>query len=205
VGVSQPDGHHGPGQTHAFRHHVGPRGDQLGKVGYQFYTTTGSIYYTTDGTAPEGSFGVAESGTSTKVVPLSFSHTSSGSDGTYDWWYGVIPAQSSGTVTYKVAMYNGSLGNSGSVISDGDSSKLYGVTQFAITNFNPATAVIWQHDDLNPSNTVVGLEPGFHIIRLHSFLPRSGQASIYNTFLQTFYYDPAPPQGVIVYPLRAPR
>ena len=167
------------------------------KVGYQFNTTTGNIYYTTDGTAPEGSFGVAKHGTTTQVIPLQFSHTSSGTDGTYDWWYGIIPAQGSGTVTYKIAMYNG---NVGTPISDADTAKLYGLTQFAITNFNPATALVWLHNDLNTNSTQVGLDAGFHMLRLRTFLPRSGQASVFNTFLQSFYYAPQPPSGVIAFP-----
>ena len=81
-------------------------------------------------------------------------------------------------------------------------SKLFGLTQAAITNFNPATAVVWLHNDLNPANTTVGLQSGFHIVRARTFLPVSNyytnqtifttttpqnyvyanQAQVYNTF-----------------------
>src|SRR5258708_31957855 len=81
-------------------------------------------------------------------------------ESTSDWWKGTIPAQSSGTVRYKVALFYGgsygfSIGDtvnwpSISPISDGElqGSKYYGLTQAAITNFNPTTAVVWSHDDL---------------------------------------------------------
>src|SRR5207248_166203 len=41
---------------------------------------------------------------------------------------------------------------------------------------------------------------GFHIVRARSFLPRSGKSSVYNTFVQTFYYDAQPPGGVVAFP-----
>ncbi len=53
---------------------------------------------------------------------------------------------------------------------------------------------------MNPANTVTGLQPGFHILRARTFLPRTGQSSVFNTFLQTFYYDGALPTGAIPYP-----
>src|SRR5204862_1289077 len=33
-----------------------------------------------------------------------------------------------------------------------------------------------------------------------AFLPRSNKSSVFNTFLQTFYFDAQPPDGVIAYP-----
>jgi hypothetical protein len=47
------------------------------------------------------------------------------------------------------------------------------------------------------------LQPGFHIVRARTFLPRTNQSSVYNTFLQTFYYDGALPTGAIAYPANA--
>ena len=81
-----------------------------------------------------------------------------------DWWKGTIPAQPNGTqVRYKVALFNGGsvyAGQSIPPISDAETtgSKLYGLTQDAITNFNPTTATVWLHNDLNPANTVTGLQ-----------------------------------------------
>ena len=39
-----------------------------------------------------------------------------------------------------------------------------------------------------------------HIVRARAFLPRTEQSSVYNTFLKSFYYDPATPAGAIVSP-----
>ena len=124
-------------------------------------------------------------------------------DNTIDWWTNTIPGQPSGTqVRYKVGLFSGGSvysGQSIGTISDAEpqGSKLFGLTQNAITNFNPTTATVWLHNDLNPSNTVTGLQPGFHIVRARTFLPRTNQSSVYNTFLQTFYYDGALPGGVL--------
>ena len=180
------------------------------KVGYQFEINTCFIYYTTDGSNPEGAFGIGQG--TTQVAPAFWVNHDSVQNN-IDWWQGTIPAQPNGTqVRYKVALFNGgsygfSIGNTTNwpsipSISDAEvsGSKLYGINQAAITNFNPTTAVVWLHNDLNPANTVTGLQPGFHIVRARTFLPRPGQSSVYNTFLQTFYYDGALPTGVIPYP-----
>lgn len=172
------------------------------KIGYTNYINTCFLYYTTDGSTPEGAFG-AGLGT-TQVVPAAFVGQDT-SVSSIEWWMATIPAQPNGTlVQYKVGTFwGGSAGGAnGATISDADSTgaKLYGVTQFAITNFNPTAAVVWLHNDLNPANTQVGLQSGFHIVRARSFLPRPGQASVYNTFAQTFYYDGGLPTGAIVFP-----
>ncbi len=171
------------------------------KVGYQFQINTCYLYYTTDGTNPEGSFGVGKG--TTQVVQGSWVNHDSVQNN-IDWWKGSIPAQGAGTqVRYKVALFNGgSVSGYQSIqpISDADGSKLYGLTQFAITNFNPTTALVWLHSDLNPANTTTGLQSGFHILRARTFLPRAGKSGVYNTFLQTFYYDGGLPAGVIASP-----
>jgi len=173
------------------------------KVGYQFQINTCFIYYTTDGSNPEGAFGVGE-GTTQVARGNWINHDSVQTN--IDWWMGTIPGQSAGIqVRYKVALFYGGSVNSGQSIqpiscAEPSGSKLFGVTQMAITNFNPAAAVVWLHNDLNPANTVTGLQSGFHILRARAFLPRAGQSSVYNTFLQTFYYDGPLPAGVIVYP-----
>jgi len=172
------------------------------KIGYAGYINTCSLYYTTDGSNPEGAFGVGAG--NTHVVPASFLAVDA-SDSTIQWYKVTLPAQAAGTeVRYKVGtFYGGSAGGAnGAPISDAETTgaKYYGVTQAVITNFNPATATVWLHNDLNPSNTVKGLQSGFHIVRARVFLPRPGQASVYNTFLQTFYYDGALPTGVTAYP-----
>ncbi|HEV2694777.1 MAG TPA: alpha-amylase family glycosyl hydrolase [Verrucomicrobiae bacterium] len=172
------------------------------KVGYQFQINSCYLYYTIDGSNPEGAFGTGKG--TTQVVQGHFANHDSATS-TIDWWKCTIPAQADGTqVRYKVGLFSGgSAGNSSiATIADSEStgSKLYGLTQMAITNFNPKTATVWLHNDLNPSNTVIGLQPGFHIIRTRTFLPRTNQSSVFNTFLQTFYYDGALPTGVIAFP-----
>ncbi|HVM48261.1 MAG TPA: alpha-amylase family glycosyl hydrolase [Candidatus Acidoferrum sp.] len=167
------------------------------KSGYQFQIDTCYIYYTTDGSNPEGAFGVGK-GTTQVVEAFWVAHDVS--DGTIDWWKGTIPGFGASTqVRYKVALFKGGYGPIGT-ISDADSSKLYGLTQFGITNFNPTTATVWLHNDLNTNNTATGLASGFHIVRARAFLPRSGKSGVYNTFLQTFYYAGALPGGVVAYP-----
>ena len=190
------------------------------KVGYQFQINTCYIYYTTDGSNPEGAFGVGKG--TTQVVQAQWVNHDSGQSN-IDWWKGTIPGQAGGTqVRYKVALFNGgSYGFSVGDTTDWPSiqpisyaepsgSKLFGLTQAAITNFNPATAVVWLHDDLNPNNTTIGLQSGFHIVRARTFLPvinytnqnyvYANQAQVYNTFAQTFYYDGGPPTGLIAFP-----
>jgi hypothetical protein len=184
--------------------------DVWAQVGYQFQINTCFIYYTTDGSNPEGAFGVGKG--TTQVIPgFWVAHDSNNTN--IDWWKATIPGLSSGTpVRYKVSLFNGgsygvTVGNptnwpSIAPISyaEPSGSKLFGLTQAAITNFNPTTAVVWTHNDLNPANTSVGLKTGFHILRVRTFLPRPGQSSVYNTFAQTFYYDGQLPGGVIASP-----
>jgi glycosidase/archaellum component FlaG (FlaF/FlaG flagellin family) len=176
------------------------------KIGYANYINTCFIYYTTDGTNPEGAFGTGKG--TTKVVQALYL-AADNPTAAIDWWKVTIPGQTTGTqVRYKVGTFYG--GSGGSVYaganalpvpySETTGAKLYGLSQFAITNFNPGTAVVWQHNDLNTNSTATGLSSGFHIVRARTFLPRTNQSSSYNTFLQTFYYDGALPTGAIVFP-----
>lgn len=173
------------------------------KVGFQLQINTCYIYYTTDGSNPEGAFGTGK-GTTQVVQAFWVNHDSIQNN--IDWWKGTIPAQANGTqVRYKVALfYGGSVyaGQSIQPVWDGEASgsKLFGLTQAAITNFNPTTAVVWLHNDLNTNNTTIGLQSGFHIVRARTFLPRTNQTSVYNTFLQTVYYDAALPGGAVTSP-----
>jgi len=173
----------------------GQAADVWVKVGYQFNINSGHIYYTTDGSNPEGSF--ARGRGTTQVLNLGFDHTEVQPDGTVDWWKGTLPAQASGVVVkYKIALYNDGI----SPVSDATSDKLYGASEFSMLNFDPTSARVWMHNDLKTNSTRVGLEEGFHIVRARAFLSRSGKSSVFNTFLQTFYYDAAAPDGVIVFP-----
>ena len=194
--------------------------DIWAKVGYQFQINTGFIYYTTDGSNPEGAFGTGKG--TTQVVQAHFvNHDSAQTN--IDWWRGTIPGQTTGTqVRYKIGLfYGGSYGFSVGdptnwpsiqtiAYAEPTGSKLYGLTQAAITNFNPATAAVWLHNDLNTNNATTGLQSGFHIVRARTFLPvnlstnqgyvYADRAQVYNTFLQTFYYDGGLPTGLIDFP-----
>jgi PKD repeat protein/glycosidase len=172
---------------------VGQAADIWVKVGYENNVNKGFIYYTTDGSNPEGAYG--EGAGTTQVVPLCFAGDDSGNT-TIDWWKGTIPGQASGTVKYKVALHKDGIVE----VSDSDLNKVYGQTQFAITNFNPQAARVWLHNNLNTNDTVLGLQEGFHIVRARPFLDRLGKSSVFNTFVQTFYYDAATPGGVIAFP-----
>lgn len=166
------------------------------KAGCQFRTNHCSIYYTTDGSEPAGAFGVGQG--TTKVVAAAWMNADA-ADGTSDWWKGTIPAsvQAAGAqVRYQAALFQDNI----PAISDAGPAKVYGLTQFGLTNFNPVTATVWLHNDLNTNNTATGLSSGFHIVRARCFLPRDGKSGVYNTFLQTFYYDGQLPAGAIAYP-----
>ncbi len=53
-----------------------------------------------------------------------------------------------------------------------------------ITNFNARTVPTAIHNDYGTYRT--GLVEGFNFMQARAFLQRGGQASIYNTFKQTF-------------------
>ena len=72
------------------------------------------------------------------------------------------------------------------------------LTTFRVADFNPATVQFHLHNDYNSLTT--GLKDGFHILRARAFLKREGQAPLYQTFTQTFYYDAQTPQANLVYP-----
>lgn len=166
------------------------------KVGYQFQINKCFIYYTTNGSNPEGSFGVGTG--STKVVEA-FWVAADTADSTIDWWKGTIPGvnQVNGQqIRYKIALHRDGI----SEISDADDSKRFGLNLAAITNFNPATALVWLHANRKTNDTVVGLQEGFHILRARTFLPRTNKSAVFNTFAQTFYYDGALPTGAVAFP-----
>ena len=166
------------------------------RAGFQFLVNRCVLYFTTDGSNPEGSFGVGQG--TTQVVDAGF-YGDDTIDGTIDWWKATIPAavNTNGVqVRYKVALFQDNIGP----ISDALDAKRFGLTTFAITNFNPTTATVWLHNNRKTNDTTLGLSEGFHIVRARVFLPRDGKSGVYNTFLQTFYYDAAPPTGAIAFP-----
>ncbi len=158
------------------------------------------VYYTTDGTYPEGAGGVGTG--STQVMQMSYYGNDSGGN---NWWNGTISPLPTGTLTYKIGVYSDAANGSpvASVFPSGPSQvaqKLNMMTTFQITNFNAATALVYPHNDYGVTQT--GLSQGFHVVRVREFLNRANptRASIYNTVTQTFYYDTQLPQGQIVFP-----
>lgn len=169
----------------------------------------GALYYTLDGTTPEGAGG--RGGTdSTMVVPMGYV-TDSLEGGEGSWWKGTIPPGASGSLRYIAAVRRTTVGltpvaprfpSGPSEVSD----KKDMMTTFEINGFNGETVEFFPHNDYcktpDQASFVMqtGLEEGFHIIRARSFLERDGKASLYNTFQQTFYYDANRPQGEVVFP-----
>ncbi len=179
------------------------------KVGYRWtFVNRMYLYYTTDGqTWPEGAGGAGIS-TNVKVVALNWYANGAPDDVTNypDWYQGTIPAMSSGTVfRYKIGGFR---------LQDGS-------TEFPWDCVKPDTGAnvarktpmmgVWTSDYFNaktiayrPDNDFgvvsTGLVEGFHVISARAFLDRSGKASIYNTFVQPFYFDASTPTGTVKYP-----
>ena len=176
------------------------------KVGYACDIGRAFIYYTTDGVSfPEGAGG--EGVGNTKVAVMNFHHNDS-NDGTGvpDWWRGVLPPMTNGTVLrYKIGVYREQGAGCGAPFlvqfpSDPGAVALKKTRMgvWEVTNFNAATVVYKPHNDYGAS--VTGLVEGFHVLRARAFLERENRASLYNTFVQSFYYDAKTPEGQIVFP-----
>ncbi len=160
--------------------------------GYRFF-----VYYTTDETYPEGAGGIGRG--NTKAVELFWRHNQ-GSD---DWWSSAsIPKPSGGTkINYKIGAYKNEGAGAPSWFPAGPISVAYKkkmLTTFRVADFNPATVQFHLHNDYNSLTT--GLKDGFHVLRARAFLKRDGQAPLYQTFTQTFYYDAQTPRANLVYP-----
>jgi len=178
------------------------------KIGFGCNVNRGFVYYTTDGQSfPEGAGGEAGN-SSTKVAPFGFVAADTG-NGSIDWWKATIPALSNGTVLrYKTGFFKIQGGTNeacnpgfdvafpNSDYDIGRKKSLMGVWQ--VTNFNAGAAVYPIHHDYGAYRT--GLVEGFNFLQARAFLQRPGQASIYNTFKQTFYYDVSSPTGQVIFP-----
>jgi glycosidase len=161
------------------------------------------VYYTLDGSFPEGAAG--EGLGSTLIAPMNFQHNDDGGD--IDWWMSAsVPTPANGaTLRYKIAIYKDGApswfpGSPGAV-----DRKTKMLSQYAINDFDASAVTYYPHFDYATDAggtplTVTGLEEGFHMLSARAFLARSGRASIYNTFKQTFYYDAERPQGEVRFP-----
>ena len=169
------------------------------KTAYQFQVNQAWLYYTTDGSAPEGSAGVPLG--TTHAVSMGFE--SSGSDDPpalhTDWWAGTIPAQPAATVLrYKIGtLHTVAASRFPATSADVDIKKRM-ETLFQITNFNATTCTVFPHNDLGERRT--GLSEGFHVLTTRAFLSHSGKAALFKTNTQTFYYDTQRPAGQVSFP-----
>lgn len=164
------------------------------KVGYELDVNRCRVYYTTDGSEPRGAFGV---GQGTTLVATGGFVGEDEADATIDWWRATIPGQPTNTVVrYRIGLYH----NNVSPIEEYKDGKRYALTTFALPGWDPATARVWLHNNVNTQHVATGLAEGFHVLRARAFLPRDGKSSVFNTFVQTFYYDAQPPAGAIAFP-----
>jgi hypothetical protein len=167
------------------------------------------LYYTSDGSNPEGAGG-AGIGT-TQTLEMTYSHSSS--DGG-NWWRVTLNPKPASSIKYKIAIYKSNTGTAqnpvpvsstfpGGAAAVAQKKKM--MTTFQVQHFNGTTAVFYPHNDFGATQT--GLSEGFHVIRARAFLKRDSsgvgnglRSSIYNTFTQAFYYDAQPPQGEVKFP-----
>jgi len=198
-----PAAFHADGVTHQFNPPPESAATQdvslFVKVGYTGQTDRAYVYYTTDGSNPEGGDGVGRG--STQVAVMSH-YTNAPHDGTgiAGWWTGTLPAQSPGTqIRYKIAASRGNAASRFPWSEDDLSIVPRMQTRFEITNFNAAAVLYYPHNDWGSMS--VGLKEGFHVLRTKALLGRqAGHTSIYRENTQTFYYDASRPEGRIVTP-----
>jgi hypothetical protein len=176
------------------------------KVGNRGDANRVYVYYTTDGSWPNGAGGMGIG--STEVAELFWKTNVVEGSVTNDWWAeGIIPAQPNGTlVKYKVGAVRqqgiDSPDHWDTVFPnswDDISRKMKMMGTWKIEDFNPSTVVYHPHNDYGLVST--GLVEGFNLVAARAFLQRPGMASIYNTFYQPFYFDAAPPGGEIKFPV----
>ena len=169
------------------------------KTAYQFQVNQTWLYYTADGSAPEGTAGVPLG--TTRAVAMAFESAGTDDSPTLhtDWWIGTIPAQAAGTVLrYKIGTLNTvAASRFPFAAADGDVKKRM-ETIFQIDAFNATTATVFPHNDLGVRKT--GLSEGFHVLRTRAFLNRLGKAALFKTNTQTFYYDAQRPGGAVLFP-----
>ena len=168
------------------------------------------VYYTTDGSFPEGAGGLGRG--TTRVAELSFRHNQSADD----WWGSAnIAKPAAGTTfAYKIGFYKT---GASSWWPSGPSQVAYKknmLTTFRVADFDPTSVVFFPHNDYArvptlgqpysawPFATQTGLSEGFHVLRARAHLNRNADTSapLYQTFTQVFYYDAKTPDGEVLFP-----
>ena len=153
------------------------------------------LYYTTDGSNPEGAAGRGNG--TTKVVEMAYRHNDDA--GASDWWSATpLPGDFTATSKYKIGIYKDANDPWWPGNADAVTRKQKMMTTFETNALDLAALSIRPHNDYGVTQT--GLSEGMHVIRARAFLQRGGQASIYNTFTQSFYYDAQRPLGEVRFP-----
>ena len=176
------------------------------------------VYYTLDGSFPEGAGGIGRG--TTRVAELGFRHNQveleNGMNVNRNWWASAnIPKPAAGTIfRYKIGFYKTGASSQWPSGPTEVSRKKNMLTTFRVADFNPSSVVFFPHNDyarvptLNmaytswPLATQTGLSEGFHVLRARAHLNRNADTSapLYQTFTQVFYYDATTPTGEVLFP-----
>ncbi|MEC8614534.1 MAG: hypothetical protein VXY17_03920, partial [Verrucomicrobiota bacterium] len=163
------------------------------------------VYYTTDSSyLPEGAGGDGINATKTIEMNYEAEYSSSGN---YDWWSSPdMPSDFSADESrYKIGIFKIGAPSWFPGSPEAIERKLNMLTKYEFNNLDATSLEYFPHYDYAKNLegnflTTIGLDEGFHILRARAFLNRSGKASIYNTFKQTFYFDSERPRGEICFP-----
>ncbi|MFM8458145.1 MAG: hypothetical protein ACKOB0_04250, partial [Chthoniobacterales bacterium] len=182
-------------------------------MGYKMF-----VYYTLGGASfPEGAGGFGRG--ETRVAEMNFRHNQTDSDPGSWWSVTNLPSSIlSSELRYKIGVYRTEKTTNSETPSwfpNDPTSVAYKkrmMTTFRVADFNTATVQHFPHNDYarTPTNGVAyanwplatrtGLAEGFHVLRARAFLKRDNKAPLYQTFVQTFYYDAQTPQGTVAWP-----
>ena len=168
------------------------------------------VYYTVDGSFPEGAGGIGRG--TTRVAEMNYQRSVAGKD----WWasIGITKPAPGTTLTYKIGFYKTVVASQWPSGPTEVARKKNMLTTFRVQDFNPETIVFFPHNDyarvptLNtaytswPLATQTGLSEGFHVLRARAHLNRNPDTSapLYQTFTQVFYYDATTPTGEVLFP-----
>lgn len=173
---------------------------------YQIYFKTGYVgdvdrayvYYTTNvNEFPEGSVGSPKGSTQVLQARRIKAGASDSTGKNSDWWFASIP-YTGGHLKYKISALNTKAAPIFPHSPYNVALKRKMETEFQIANFNANETEYYVHNDYSIKRK--GLTEGFHVLRARAYLQRPGQASLYNTFTQVFYYDAKNPEGAVQFP-----
>ncbi|MDG2124408.1 MAG: hypothetical protein P8J87_11955, partial [Verrucomicrobiales bacterium] len=153
------------------------------------------LYYSTDGTEPQGSIGDPGKNTTTATFRHAFDSQAGES-----WWRANITGLPPGSpFRYKIGAHRKNAPVRFPFSARDVELKRNMQTVFAITGFDAAAVGHFPHNDHGSRAT--GLAEGFHILRTRAFLGRAAnETSIFHTGAQTFYVDAHPPAGQFAFP-----